>query len=100
MHRILVACRPYCSWSRDVQVRASQGRRGRDTGSYLDRGERREVRAWASRNTSNETQAIGATGYWVLPGNGQLSLRVTFFGGTSPGIYRSSMRVVVGGRVF
>ena len=31
-----------------VQVRASQGRRGRDTGSYLDRGERREVRAWAS----------------------------------------------------
>jgi hypothetical protein len=28
-----------------VQVRASQGRRGRDTGSYLDRGERSEVRA-------------------------------------------------------
>jgi adenylylsulfate kinase len=25
-----------------VQVRASQGRRGRDTGSYVDRGERRE----------------------------------------------------------
>ncbi len=36
----------------------------------------------------------------VLPGNGQLPLRVTFFGGTSTGIYRSSMRVVVGGRVF
>jgi hypothetical protein len=34
----------------DVQVRASQGRRGRDTGSYPDRGERREVRAWAPRN--------------------------------------------------
>jgi hypothetical protein len=32
-----------------VQVRASQGRRGRDTGSYVDRGERREVRAWAAR---------------------------------------------------
>ena len=32
-----------------VQVRASQGRRGRDTGSYADRGERREVRAWAVR---------------------------------------------------
>jgi hypothetical protein len=32
-----------------VQVRASQGRRGRDTGSYADRGERREVRAWAAR---------------------------------------------------
>jgi LuxR family maltose regulon positive regulatory protein len=31
----------------DVQVRASQGRRGRNTGSYADRGERREVRAWA-----------------------------------------------------
>jgi hypothetical protein len=31
-----------------VQVRASQGRRGRDTGSYVDRGERREVRAWAA----------------------------------------------------
>ena len=31
-----------------VQVRASQGRRGRDTGSYRDRGERREVRAWAA----------------------------------------------------
>ena len=33
-----------------VQVRASQGRRGRDTGSYVDRGERREVRARAARN--------------------------------------------------
>ena len=33
-----------------VQVRASQGRRGRDTGSYVDRGERREVRAWAARS--------------------------------------------------
>jgi hypothetical protein len=33
-----------------VQVRASQGRRGRDTGSYIDRGERREVRAWAARS--------------------------------------------------
>jgi hypothetical protein len=32
-----------------VQVRASQVRRGRDTGSYVDRGERREVRAWAAR---------------------------------------------------
>jgi hypothetical protein len=32
-----------------VQVRASQGRRGRDTGPYVDRGERREVRAWAAR---------------------------------------------------
>ena len=42
-----------------VQVRAcrrkatrgvdTQGRRGRDTGSYADRGERREVRAWAAR---------------------------------------------------
>jgi hypothetical protein len=32
-----------------VQVRAAQGRRGRDTGSYVDRGERREVRAWAAR---------------------------------------------------
>ena len=31
-----------------VQVRASQGRRGRDTGSYIDRGERSEVRAWAA----------------------------------------------------
>ena len=31
-----------------VQVRASQCRRGRDTGSYVDRGERREVRAWAA----------------------------------------------------
>jgi hypothetical protein len=26
-----------------VQVDASQGRRGRDTGSYVDRGERREA---------------------------------------------------------
>ena len=34
----------------DVQVRASQGRRGRDTGSYRDRGERREVRARAPRS--------------------------------------------------
>ena len=33
-----------------VQVRASQGRRGRDTGSYVDRGERGEVRAWAVRS--------------------------------------------------
>jgi hypothetical protein len=33
-----------------VQVRASQGRRGRDTRSYVDRGERREVRAWAAPN--------------------------------------------------
>jgi hypothetical protein len=33
-----------------VQVRASQGRRGRDTGSYVDRGERREMRAWAARS--------------------------------------------------
>ena len=33
-----------------VQVRASQGRRGRHTGSYADRGERREVRDWAARN--------------------------------------------------
>ena len=28
----------------------TQGRRGRHTGSYIDRGERREVRAWATRN--------------------------------------------------
>src|SRR6476620_8022515 len=34
----------------DVQVCASQGRRGRNTGSYVDRGERREVRAWAPRS--------------------------------------------------
>jgi ribosomal protein S26 len=33
-----------------VQVRASQGRRERHTGPYADRGERREVRAWAARN--------------------------------------------------
>jgi hypothetical protein len=43
-----------------VQVRAcrrkatrgvdTQGRRGRNTGSYVDRGERREVRARAARN--------------------------------------------------
>ena len=31
-----------------VQVRASQG----GTGSYVDRGERREVRAWAARNVT------------------------------------------------
>ena len=36
-----------------VQVRGSQGRRGRDTGSYVDRGERREVRAWAARTVRN-----------------------------------------------
>jgi hypothetical protein len=47
---------PLVSWNLSsfalgvVQVRASQGRRGRDTGSYLDRGERREVRAWAARS--------------------------------------------------
>lgn len=38
-------------------------------------------------------------GSYTLPGNGELSLPVMFFGGTSPGIYRSSMRVVVAGRV-
>jgi hypothetical protein len=35
-----------------VQVRASQGRRGRDTGSYVDREERSEVRAWAARSVN------------------------------------------------
>ena len=34
--------------SRVVRVDASQGRRGRDTGSYLDPGERREAPAWAA----------------------------------------------------
>ena len=58
----LVACRPYCSWFGGVQVRASQGRRGRDTGSYLDRGERREVRAWASRNASNRGDRLRSRG--------------------------------------
>ncbi len=28
----------------------TQGRRGRDTGLYVDRGERSEVRAWALRS--------------------------------------------------
>jgi hypothetical protein len=39
-------------------------------------------------------------GNFTLPRNGELSLPVTFFGGTSPGIYTSSMRVIVAGRVF
>jgi hypothetical protein len=39
-------------------------------------------------------------GDFTLPGNGVLPLRVTFFGGTSPGVYTSSMRVVVAGRVY
>ena len=43
-----VSCYSSCLTVGGVQVRASQGRRGRDTGSYHDRGERREVRAWAS----------------------------------------------------
>jgi hypothetical protein len=59
-----------------VQVRAcrrkatrgvdTQGRRGRDTGSYVDRGERREVRAWAARSVKRlrlrdtRSAAIGA----------------------------------------
>ena len=52
-----------------VQVRASQGRRGRDTGSYVDRGERREVRARAARNVKRlrrrGTSSVKAL--WVLP---------------------------------
>ena len=48
-----------------VQVRASQGRRGRDTGSYVDRGERREVRAWAARTVKrlrlHDTMALTKT---------------------------------------
>ncbi|HKN42848.1 MAG TPA: hypothetical protein VJW23_02910, partial [Propionibacteriaceae bacterium] len=53
----LVPCRLYDVRFGGVQVRAcrrkatrsvdTQGRRGRDTGSYVDRGERSEVRAWA-----------------------------------------------------
>ncbi len=55
-----------------VQVRAcrrrkatrcvdTQGRRGRDTGSYVDRGERREVRAWAARSVKRfPFQGLGA----------------------------------------
>ena len=37
-------------------------------------------------------------GAFTLPGNGEHTLRVTFIGGTAPGVYRTSMRVVVGGR--
>jgi hypothetical protein len=39
-------------------------------------------------------------GDFTLPGNGSLPLRVTFFGGTAPGIYLTSMQVVVAGRTF
>ena len=47
--RLLVSCLLSSFAVGVVQVRGSQGRRGRDTGSYVDRGERREVRAWAAR---------------------------------------------------
>ena len=50
-----------------VRVRASQGRRGRHTGSYVDRGERREVRAWAARNVKrsrrHDTSSAGPTSH-------------------------------------
>ena len=49
MARSLVSCLLSSFAVGVVQVRGSQGRRGRDTGSYVDRGERREVRAWAAR---------------------------------------------------
>jgi hypothetical protein len=48
----------------DVQVRASQGRRGRDTGSYVDRGERREVRAWAARSVKRFPFQGTSSGSW------------------------------------
>jgi hypothetical protein len=54
----LVPCRLYDVRFGGVQVRASQGRRGRDTGSYVDRGERSEVRAWASRNTRDRGDRV------------------------------------------
>jgi hypothetical protein len=37
-------------------------------------------------------------GDFTLPDNGQLPLRVTFFGATAPGVFRSSMTVVAAGR--
>ncbi len=40
------------------------------------------------------------SGDFILPGNGELRLPVTFFGGTSPGLYRTSMRILVAGRTF
>src|SRR5207342_2926308 len=57
----LVPCRLYDVRFGGVQVRASQGRRGRDTGSYVDRGERREVRAWASRKPRERGDGVLAT---------------------------------------
>ena len=60
-----------------VQVRASQGRRGRDTGSYVDRGERREVRAWAARTVKRlwlrdtrckRSHGGRVGGLWTRPG--------------------------------
>ena len=58
----LVPCRPSSVAFGVVQVRASQGRRGRDTGSYRDRGERREVRAWAARNVTRLGRHDTSTG--------------------------------------
>jgi pimeloyl-ACP methyl ester carboxylesterase len=61
-----------------VQVRAcrrkatrgvdTQGRRRRDTGSYVDRGERREVRAWAARSVKR--LGFHGTGY-LMRGEGE-----------------------------
>jgi hypothetical protein len=60
----LVPCRLYDVRFGGVQVRASQGRRGRDTGSYLDRGERSEVRAWASRKPRDRGDGVLAALGW------------------------------------
>ena len=57
----------------DVQVRTSQGRRGRDTGSYPDRGERHEVRAGAPPSVKR-FPFQGTTSVSLRKGNSQDSV--------------------------
>src|SRR4029450_4099128 len=47
-----------------VQLRASHARRGRDTGSCVDRGERSEVRAWAAARSVKRLGFYG-TSPWL-----------------------------------
>src|SRR5205823_15053624 len=57
---LAVSCLLGCFALGVVQVRASQGRRGRDVGPYRDWGERCEVRAWAARNVKSRRRGTSS----------------------------------------
>ena len=60
-----VSCYSSCLTVGGVQVRASQGRRGRDTGSYLNRGERIGGAPPPANRRAARPNVVGGQGIWL-----------------------------------